>query len=74
VKELLPLTADQLVHAEERLRHPAPGGRIESAKRFGVDLTLLIEQLRLTPAERAQKLDSAATALEHVRGAARRRC
>lgn len=40
---------------------------------MGVDLTLLVEQLRLTPAERARKLESAATALEKVRGAARRR-
>ncbi|MGD1092276.1 MAG: hypothetical protein ABSB35_09815 [Bryobacteraceae bacterium] len=34
-------------------------------------LTLLVEQLRLTPAERARKLEQASTALEQVRGAAR---
>lgn len=49
------LTAEQLVRAEERLLHPAPGSRIEAAGRYGVDLTLLVEQLRLTPAERARK-------------------
>jgi hypothetical protein len=73
VKELLPLNPEQLARAEERLRHPAPGSRIEAAKNYGVDLTLLIEQLRLTPAERARKLERAATALERVRGIARRR-
>jgi hypothetical protein len=38
----------------------AIGSRIEAAKNYGVDLTLLIEQLRLTPAERARKLEDAA--------------
>jgi len=73
VKELRPLTQEQLARAEERLRHPAPGSRIEAARNYGVDLTLLMEQLRLTPAERARKLERAATALERVRGIARRR-
>jgi len=31
----------------DRFRNSAPGSRIEAAKKFGVDLTLLIEQLRL---------------------------
>jgi hypothetical protein len=73
VKTLRPLTQEQLARAKERLLHPAPGSRIEAARDFGVDLTLLVEQLRLTPAERARKLELASTALEQVRGAARRR-
>jgi hypothetical protein len=67
------LTPEELSRAEERLRHPAPGSRIEAAKDYGIDLTLLISQLRRTPAERAQELEDAASALEEVRGAARRR-
>jgi hypothetical protein len=54
-----------------RWRDPAPGSRIEAAKKFGIDLTLLIEQLRLSPAERADKLHDASIAMEEVRGAAR---
>jgi hypothetical protein len=73
MKMLRPLTPEQLVRAEDRLLHPAPGSRIEAARNFGVDLTLLVEQLRLTPAERARKLELASTALEKVRGIARRR-
>jgi hypothetical protein len=73
VNELRPLTPQQLARAENRLRHPAPGSRIEAARDYGIDLTLLMEQLRLTPAERARKLESAATALEQVRGIAHRR-
>ncbi len=65
------LTPEQLARAEERLLHPAAGSRIEAARGYGVDLTLLVEQLRLTPAERARKLEMAAEALGRVRGIAR---
>jgi hypothetical protein len=50
-----------------------PGSRIEKASQYGVDLTLLVEQLRLTPDERARKLERTTIALESVRGIARRR-
>jgi hypothetical protein len=73
VKTLSPLTGEQLARAEDRLLRPARGSRIEAAKDFGVDLTLLLAQLRLTPSERARKLESTSTALERVRGLARRR-
>jgi hypothetical protein len=67
------LTSEELARAEERLLHPAPGSRIEAAGKYGVDLTLLVEQLRLTPAERALKLEMASEALGRVRGVARKR-
>ncbi len=70
---LHPLTMSQLAHAEERLLHPVPRSRIEAAKNHGIDLTLLVEQLRLTPAERARKLEIASTALQNMRGIARKR-
>ncbi|HEY4364776.1 MAG TPA: hypothetical protein VGN17_27670 [Bryobacteraceae bacterium] len=73
MKELLPLTPEQLARAEQRLRHPAPGSRIEAAKKFGIDLTLIMGQLRLSPAERAQKMHEIAQVARQVRGAARRR-
>ena len=73
MKELLPLTSGQLATAEERLRDPPPGGRIEAARNWGIDLSLLIEQLRLKPDQRARKLESASEAVEEIRGAARRR-
>lgn len=72
MKELLPLTPEQLARAEEKLRHPAPGSRIEAAQKYGIDLTLLIGQLRLTPAERVVKMHEASQVAEQVRGAARR--
>jgi hypothetical protein len=64
------LTPAELSRAEERLRHPAPGSRIAAAQRFGIDMTLLIGQLRLTPAERARRMHGVCQAAEQVRGAA----
>lgn len=72
MKTLRPLTPEQLARAEACLLSPARGSRIEAARDYGIDLTLLVEQLRLTPAERARKLESASKALEQVRGIARR--
>jgi hypothetical protein len=72
LRELLALTPEQRERAEARLRNPAPGSRIEAAQKYGISLSLLIEQLRLTPAERALKLESASISLEKVRGIARK--
>lgn len=58
--------------AEERLRNPVPGSRVEAARDFGIDLTLLIERLRKTPEERVRDLQSAINGLEKIRGKARR--
>ena len=73
MKTLDAMTAEQLTRAECRLLHPVPGSRIEAARNYGIDLTLLVEQLRLTPAERARKLEAASVVVERVRGIARRR-
>jgi len=67
-----PLSEEELAGAEHRLRNPRPGSKIEAAQRYGVDLSLLIENLRLTPAERAQRMHDAADAVRQLRGAARR--
>ena len=73
MKTLRALTLEQLARAEARLLNPAPGSRIEAARDYGIDLTLLVEQLRLSPAERGRKLEDASTVLGKVRGVARRR-
>ena len=71
MKTLSALTPEQLARAEDCLLHPAPGSRMEAARNHGVDMTLLVEQLRLTPAERARKLEAASMVLEQVRGIGR---
>ncbi len=67
------LTGSALARAMERLQHPVPGGKVEAAKKFGVDVTLLIEQIRLSPAERARRMHALAQIVDEVRGTIRRR-
>ena len=38
--------------------HPPAGSAAARAAEFGIDLTLTLEQLRLTPEERIRKLES----------------
>jgi hypothetical protein len=38
---------------------PAAGSKIAAAKDFGIDLTLLVRRLELTPTERLQELAAA---------------
>lgn len=72
MKQWRALTPAELARAEDRLRNPPPGSRIEAARKFGIDLTLLIHQLRLSPAERVRGMHQAAQETEQLRGAARR--
>ncbi|MBM3728049.1 MAG: hypothetical protein FJW40_21810 [Acidobacteria bacterium] len=65
------LAGEELARALDRLRNPRPGGKVEAAREFGVDLTLLMEQLKLSPAERASRMHRLALAAESVRGAVR---
>lgn len=66
------LPPDKLEIAERRLRHPAPGSRIEAARNAGIDLTLLVEKLRLKPAERVRQMQETCDLAARIRGAARR--
>jgi hypothetical protein len=47
---------------EELLFNPRPGTAAAAARDFGIDLTLTVENLRLTPEERVRRLD------EHIDG------
>jgi hypothetical protein len=42
---------------EELLLNPKPGTAAAAARDFGIDLTLTVENLRLTPEERIRRLD-----------------
>jgi hypothetical protein len=41
---------------EERLLNPRPGSKVAAAKEFGIDLTLLLKNLRLTPQQRVDQM------------------
>jgi hypothetical protein len=56
---------------EQRLLNPAPGSAIEAAQKFGIDLTLLIERLRMTPTERLEHHQAALEMVEALRDAGR---
>jgi hypothetical protein len=61
------MTSDQRKRALRLIAHPPRGSKLASAKKYGVDLTLLVENLSLTPTERAKKLSNGAKALQQLR-------
>lgn len=67
------LNTIELSRALDRLSNPIPGGKIEAARDFGVDLSLLIEQLKLSPVERSMRMHALAQGMESSRGSARKR-
>lgn len=58
---------------EERIRDPKPGSKVAAAKEFGIDLTLLIETLRITPDQRIKNLQSAMYGFEELLKASKSR-
>ena len=56
---------------EDYLLNPPPGSAAARAAEFGIDLTLTVENLRLTPEERVRKLDSFIKSVEKLRKAVR---
>lgn len=56
----------------ELITSPPAGSKLAAAKKFGIDLTLLLENLGLTPTERLQKLCAAQGFYEELRQAGER--
>jgi hypothetical protein len=57
---------------EEKLLNPRPGSKIAAARDFGIDLSLLVSNLKLTPEERLRNNDSAINDLERLAQAMRK--
>lgn len=53
------MTIEEQKRLYDLVVNPPPGSKIEAAKRYGVDLTLNLQSLRLTPSERAQEMNRA---------------
>ena len=49
---------------------PPRGSKIEAAKRYGVDLTLTVRRLGLTPTQRAREMEAALRLVEELQRAA----
>ena len=58
---------------EERLLNPKPGSKAAAAKEFGIDLTLLVENLRLTPDQRVRNLQQAMYGIEELLKSSKRK-
>lgn len=64
------MTPEQRKLAFELISNPPAGSDLAEAKAYGIDLTLLVENLALSVDERLEKLYSIATFLEQIRGTA----
>ena len=56
---------------ENYFLNPPLGSAAARAAEFGIDLTLTLQNLRLTPEERIRKLESFINGLEELKAAAR---
>jgi hypothetical protein len=54
---------------EEFLLNPKPGTAAAAARDFGVDLTLTVQNLRLTPEDRVRRLDCFIEDVKNLRSA-----
>ena len=52
---------------EDLLLNPQTGTAAAAARDFGIDLTLTVQNLRLTPEERIRRLDDFVDGLKHIK-------
>lgn len=63
------MTHEEHQRLYELIQNPPPGSKIEAAKKFGIDLTLTLRNLTLTPTERIENMEAAARFAETMRQA-----
>jgi hypothetical protein len=63
-------TREQQEQLLELITNPPQGSKIAAAKEFGIDLTLNLGRLALTPTERAQEMEGALELVEEIQRAA----
>jgi hypothetical protein len=66
------MDAEERERLIELINNPPPGSKIAEAKEYGIDLTLLVETLAMTPTERVRALDQAQPFLHELSKAAKR--
>ena len=69
---MLNVTPEQYKLALELINNPPPGSKLAEAKEYGIDLTLLLLNLKLTPTQRARKIEEGAETLRVLREAGRK--
>jgi hypothetical protein len=63
------MTPEQQKLAWELINNPPVGSKLAEAKEYGIDLTLLVSNLKRTPTERAERLVAGAETLRALRNA-----
>jgi hypothetical protein len=64
------MTREEHVRLFALISNPPAGSRIAAAKEFGIDLTLNLRRLTLTPTERVEEMEGALAFVEDLRRAA----
>ena len=62
---------DKVIYTEQEMSliDPKPGTKAAAARDFGIDLSLTVSNLRLTPEERIKRLDDFQSTLKELRRA-----
>ena len=62
---------DKVIYTEREMEliDPKPGTKAAAARDFGIDLSLTVSNLRLTPEERIKKLDRFQASMKEIRKA-----
>lgn len=66
------MTSEEHQRLYELVLNPPPGSKMEAAKEYGIDLTLNLRRLLLTPTERAHEMERVLRFVQQFRGAAMR--
>jgi len=61
------MTREEHEQLFELIKNPPPGSKIAAAKEFGIDLSLTLRSLTLTPEERVEEMESAVRFAENLR-------
>lgn len=67
------MTASEKNRLIELINNPPPGSKLAAAKEYGIDLTLLVENLSWTPTERLRNGQGVARFMEELRRASENR-
>ena len=66
------MTPEQYKLALELISNPPQGSKLAEAKQYGIDLTLLLSNLAVTPTQRAIKCEDGANSSHALRQAGRK--
>ncbi|CAN5872031.1 hypothetical protein BH20ACI4_BH20ACI4_25660 [soil metagenome] len=64
---MIQLTDEQIEKARQLIINPPPNSKIAAAKEFGIDMTLLLRRLKLTPEQRLDELQQTMESFEEFR-------